>query len=205
ILASLNHPHIGGIYGLEEADDLQFLVLELVDGETLASRLAAGRLPIDEAVAIARQVAEALEAAHDKGIVHRDLKPANIALTRDGRAKVLDFGLAKSVGVAGSGELSNSPTLTFAATQAGVILGTAPYMAPEQAKGRPADKRSDVWSFGCVLYEMLTGTRAFEGEDVSDTLATILKGEPDWSRLPPDLPPAIGSLVRGCLRKDRKE
>jgi serine/threonine-protein kinase len=207
ILASLNHPHIGGIYGFDEANGTQFLVLELVDGETLASRLVGGRLPLDEALTIARQIAEALEAAHERGIVHRDLKPANIALTADGHVKVLDFGLAKAVESSGAGNLANSPTLTSPAmmTGAGVILGTAAYMSPEQAKGRPADKRSDVWAFGCVLYEMLAGRRAFEGEDVSDMLASVLRGEPDWNALPSIVPPAIRALVQGCLRKDRTE
>src|SRR6266852_1917484 len=161
VLAALNHPNIAAIYGLEEAQDAQFLVLELVDGKTLAHRIADGPVPVDEAIAIARQIAEALGAAHDKGIVHRDLKPSNIGITRDGDVKVLDFGLAKAVesgsaSPAGDQSPSASPTLTFATTAAGVILGTAAYMAHEQAKGRAADKRSDLWSFGCVLYEMLT-------------------------------------------------
>src|SRR5262249_35727826 len=178
LLAALNHPHIAGIYGLEDVGGNRVLVLEFVDGESLAQRLTAGRLAVDEALAVARQIIDALEAAHEKGIVHRDLKPGNIMLTADGNVKVLDFGLAKlepgpgTAGGAGpAGGLTHSPTLTFAATQAGMILGTAAYMSPEQAKGRAADKRSDVWSFGCVLFEMLTGKRAFDGEDVSDTLA----------------------------------
>jgi hypothetical protein len=213
VLASLNHPHIAAIYGVDEAshpdaainaDVIQFLVLELVDGETLAHRIGRGALPLDEALALAKQVAEALEAAHEKGIIHRDLKPANIALTHDGEAKVLDFGLAKAMDPVASSELSMSPTLTFGATQAGVILGTAAYMSPEQAKGRVADKRSDVWSFGCVLFEMLAGRRAFEGEDVSDTLATVLKGDPDWTALPSNTPRTIRALIEGCLKKDRR-
>ena len=204
VLASLNHPHIAAIHGVDEANGQQFLVLELVDGETLSFRIARGALATDEILAIAKQLAEALEAAHEKGIVHRDLKPANIALTREGQAKVLDFGLAKALEPVGSAELSMSPTLTFGATQAGVILGTAAYMAPEQAKGRTADKRSDVWSFGCVLFEMLTRRRAFEGEDVSDTLATVLKNEPEWALLPADLSPSVRALVEGCLKKDPK-
>ena len=221
VLAALNHPHIAAIYGFEEAapstgsgQAALFLVLELVEGETLGQKLeglkaqGAG-LSLDETIEIARQIADALEAAHEKGIIHRDLKPANIAFTSDGRVKVLDFGLAKALADdAGSGAasagLSHSPTLTFAATQMGVILGTAAYMAPEQAKGRAADKRCDVWAFGCVLYEMLTGARAFEGEDVSDTLAAVLRGEPDWNALPKDLSPAIATLVRKCLEKDRR-
>ena len=221
VLASLNHPHIGAIYGLEESSSTgsgqgatQYLVLELVDGETLADRIAAQRatgrgLPVAEALAIARQIADALEAAHEKGIIHRDLKPANIALTAADEVKVLDFGLAKAIDDGGSGigdaNVTHSPTLTLHATHAGVILGTAAYMSPEQAKGRIADKRSDVWSFGCVLFEMLAGTRAFEGEDVSDTLATILKGEPEWSRIPYDVPASIRSLLSRCLEKDRKQ
>src|SRR5438445_424108 len=206
LLAALNHPHIAGIYGLEDAGGSRVLVLEFVDGESLAQRLASGRMPVDEALSVARQIIDALEAAHEKGIVHRDLKPANIMLTGDGRVKVLDFGLAKldpGLGTAGeaghAGGLTHSPTLTFAATQAGMILGTAAYMSPEQAKGRAADKRSDVWAFGCVLFEMLTGKRAFEGEDVSDTLAAILRGEPDWNSFPQDVPPHVRAIVRQCL------
>jgi serine/threonine protein kinase len=205
ILAALSHPHIGGIHGLDEAIGIRFLVLELVSGESLAQRLSRGALPVDEALAVARQLVDALEAAHDKGIVHRDLKPANIMLTDDGQVKVLDFGLAKvETPAASSGGMTHSPTLTFAATQAGVILGTAAYMSPEQAKGRPADKRSDVWAFGCVLFELLTGKRAFEGDDVSDTLAAILRGEPDWAALPAGVPPHIGALLKRCVAKDRK-
>jgi serine/threonine protein kinase len=172
VLASLNHPHIGGIYGLEDANGITALVLELVEGPTLADRIAEGPIPLDEALPIAKQIAEALEAAHEQGIVHRDLKPANIKVRADGMAKVLDFGLAKAMepASASSPMVSQSPTITSPAmTQAGIILGTAAYMSPEQAKGRPVDKRSDVWSFGCVLFEMLTRTRAFNGEDVSET------------------------------------
>jgi serine/threonine-protein kinase len=208
ILASLNHPHIAGIHDLHEADGRRFLVLELIDGETLADRIVKGPLAVDDAVRVARQIAEALEAAHEKGIVHRDLKPSNIALTADDWVKVLDFGLAKATGSAPpSGELANSPTVTSAdaMTGAGLILGTAAYMSPEQAKGRVADKRSDVWAFGCVLYEMLTGRRAFQGDDVSDTLASVLKGHPDWNALPAQVPPAVRTLVEGCLRKERRE
>src|SRR6266545_758917 len=184
VLASLNHPHIAAIYGLENADGVKALVMELVEGENLAQRLARGAIPVDEALPIAAQIAEALEAAHEQGIIHRDLKPANINLRPDGTVKVLDFGLAKAlepVAVTG-GDLTASPTITSPAlTQMGVILGTAAYMSPEQAKGRAADKRSDMWAFGCVLYEMLTGKRAFDGSDVADTLASVLKGAPDWS------------------------
>ena len=174
VLASLNHPNIAAIYGFEESDGLQALVLELVEGPTLADRIGLGPIPVNEAVPIARQIAEALEAAHEQGIVHRDLKPANVKLRPDGTVKVLDFGLAKSLepAVGRSGDAATSPTITSPAmTAMGIILGTAAYMSPEQAKGQPADKRSDVWAFGCVLYEMLTGRRAFRGDDVSDTLA----------------------------------
>src|SRR5262245_59192005 len=183
VLASLNHPNIGAIYGFEESDGTQALVLELVEGPTLADRIAQGPIPLEEALPIAKQIAEALEAAHEQGIIHRDLKPANIKLRSDGVVKVLDFGLAKALEpAAGSSSASQSPTITTAAvTQAGLILGTAAYMAPEQAKGRAADKRSDIWAFGCVLYEMLTGLWAFGGEDVSDTLANVLKIDPNWS------------------------
>ena len=208
VLAALNHPHIAQIHGLEEVDGTQFLVLELVDGESLDKCIARGRIPFDEALGIARQIAEALEAAHEKGIIHRDLKPANIALTKDGQVKVLDFGLAKAIETTGgSVDAMNSPTITSPAmmTGVGVILGTAAYMSPEQAKGRPADKRSDVWAFGCVLYEMLSGNRAFDGEDVSDTLATVLKGQPDWTALPAAVPESIRVLLKGCLDKDRRQ
>jgi Tol biopolymer transport system component len=210
VLASLNHPHIAAIYGLEEANDSQFLVLELVEGDTLAQRIARGPVPIEEAMAIGRQVAEALEAAHEKAIIHRDLKPSNIAFTSDDGVKVLDFGLAKALDDrSASGrlppELTASPTITTPAmmTGVGVILGTAAYMSPEQAKGRAVDKRSDVWAFGCVLFEMLTGRRAFEGDDVSDTLASVLKSAPNWEALPSNTPTPIRRLLRRCLDKDR--
>src|SRR5215471_3189507 len=206
VLASLNHPHIGQIYGLEEVDGTQFLVLELVDGESLDKRIARGPIQVDEALGIARQIAEALEAAHEKGIIHRDLKPANIAMTTDGNVKVLDFGLAKAVeSTSGTVDAMNSPTITSPAmmTGVGVILGTAAYMSPEQAKGGVADKRSDIWAFGCVVYETLTGRRAFEGDDVSDTLATVLKTEPDWTRVPRTVPRYVRLLVRQCLERNR--
>jgi serine/threonine-protein kinase len=202
LLASLNHPHIGAIYGLEDADDLSALVMELVEGDDLSQRIGRGTIPIGETLLIARQIAEALEAAHDQGIIHRDLKPANIKVRSDGTVKVLDFGLAKAVDPTGSSpSLTASPTLSLA-TQAGVLLGTAAYMAPEQAKGRPVDKRADLWSFGCVLFEMLTGHRPFEGETISDVLARIIERDPDWTALPPKTPPSIRTLLRRCLEKD---
>jgi serine/threonine protein kinase len=207
-LASLNHPNIAIIHGLEQAGDVHALVMELVEGDDLSQRIARGALPLDEALPIAKQIAEALEAAHEQGIVHRDLKPANIKVRSDGTVKVLDFGLAKAMEPAAGSSPTNSmsPTLTTPAmTQAGMILGTAAYMSPEQAKGRTVDKRSDVWAFGAVLYEMLTGRRAFEGEDVSDTLARILMKEPDWTAVPATVPAAVVTVMRRCLQKDRKQ
>src|SRR5262249_2434040 len=208
VLASLNHPHIAGIYGVEESGDVFALVMELVDGEDLSQRISRGAIPLDEALPIAKQIAEALEAAHEQGVVHRDLKPANIKVREDGTVKVLDFGLAKFVEatvLSTVGSLTQSPTITTPAmTALGIILGTAAYMSPEQAKGKPADKRSDIWAFGCVLYEMLTGTRAFDGDDVSDTLAAVLRADPDWTRLPVATPGSIRALLAGCLDKDRK-
>ena len=207
VLASFNHPNIGAIYGLQETNGLRALVLELVEGETLAEKLTPG-LPIANALSIARQVADALEAAHEKGIVHRDLKPANIKITPEGIVKVLDFGLAKALapdqGAVATGDLSRLPAVTMGGTHEGVILGTAAYMSPEQARGQAVDKRTDIWAFGCVLYEMLTGRRAFDGEDVSDTLAFILTKEPDWSAVPSQTPAAIRRLLRRSLEKDRK-
>jgi Tol biopolymer transport system component len=205
VLASLNHPNIAHIHGLEESNGVRALVMELVEGEDLAQLLTRGAIPIDEALPIAKQIAEALEAAHENGIIHRDLKPANIKVRPDGTIKVLDFGLAKAVEAAGTptASVSMSPTITTPAmTQAGIILGTAAYMSPEQAKGRPADKRADIWAFGCVLYEMLTGQCPFKGEDVSDTLAAVLRGDPDWSALPRETPAGIHRLLRRCLAKD---
>ncbi len=203
LLASLNHPNIAAIYGLEESEGASFLILELVPGETLAERLTARALPVDEALAVARQIAEALEAAHEKGIIHRDLKPANVKVTPAGIAKVLDFGLAKALSPdTPSQGLSRSPTITSGATREGLILGTAAYMSPEQARGKPLDKRTDIWSFGCVLYESLTGRKAFDGETVSDTLVQILRSEPDWTTLPSTIPSNIAGLLRRCLRKD---
>jgi Tol biopolymer transport system component len=253
LLASLNHPKIAAIYGLEESDSTRALVMELVEGPTLAERIgktaasvrakaasaspaqtsagagsgsktstgsgaktgeraiSAGRvrkaaIPIDEALLIAQQVTEALEYAHEHGVVHRDLKPANIKVTPDGDVKVLDFGLAKAMGPEdGSGDISNSPTLSLAMTEAGLIIGTAAYMAPEQAKGKPVDRRADIWAFGCLLYEMLTGRKAFEGETVSDILAAVIRAVPDWTALPGDTPIAIRRLMRRCLAKDANE
>src|SRR5262245_47151780 len=245
LLATLKHPNIAAIYGLEKADGVTAIVLELVEGETLDARLKprassgdgsvggkdperegfsrASALPLDEALPIARQIAEALEAAHEKSVIHRDLKPANIKVTPDGRVKVLDFGLAKMLEAEGAGGagtegavgrnvaqgfspayLTNSPTLSLQATVGGVILGTAAYMSPEQASGKPADKRSDVWSFGVVLWEMLTGKSLFEGETISHTLAFVITREPDWNALPVGTPSSIRRLLRRCLEKDRK-
>jgi Tol biopolymer transport system component len=210
LLASLNHTNIAAIYGLEEADGQPFLALELVEGEDLKERLERGVIPVDEALQIGTQIAEALEEAHAKGIVHRDLKPANVKLTPDGKVKVLDFGLAKAyAGDAASGgsslELSQSPTLAQSGTLAGVILGTAGYMSPEQASGKTVDKRADIWSFGVVLFEMLTGPRLFTGETASEILASVIKEEPSWETLPDECPPAVVRLLRRCLRKRPRE
>jgi len=207
LLASLSHTNIAGIHGIEEVDDGRYLVLEFVPGETLAARLTRGPLPPDEAIEIAKQIAAGVEAAHESGVVHRDLKPGNVMLTPSGAVKVLDFGLAKSgVGEADGSNpnLSASPTLTHAATQAGVILGTAAYMSPEQARGRVVDKRTDIWSFGCVLYECLAGRQAFEGETVSDLVARILQTEPDWNALPAATPAHVRALLARCLQKDAR-
>lgn len=204
VLASLNHPNIAAIYGLEEVDSVKALVLELVEGPTLADRIADGPISHEEVLPIANQIAEALQAAHDAGVIHRDLKPANIKLRPDSVVKVLDFGLAKAVEAAQAGAaLSSAPTLMRPdVSGAGVILGTAAYMSPEQARGRPVDKRSDVWAFGCVLYEMLTRRRAFEGEDVTDTLSRVLQQEPDLTVLPANTPPLLRRLLARCLEKD---
>ncbi|MEP6995853.1 MAG: protein kinase, partial [Acidobacteriota bacterium] len=199
LLAALDHPHIAGIHGLEESGGSRYLVLELVEGSTLADRLSAGPLSVEESLRLGAQIADALDAAHAKGIVHRDLKPGNIQITPDGRVKVLDFGLAKSVAVDTSAA-SCSPTV--AATQQGTVLGTPAYMSPEQARGRPADKRSDIWSFGCVLYEMLAGRRAFPGETASDSLAAVLGKQPDWHRMPRSTPESVRHLLARCLEKD---
>ena len=213
LLASLNHPGIAHLYGfdavtLEDGTTAHVLVMELVEGEDLAARLKHGAIPIDETVAIGRQVAEALEEAHEKGIVHRDLKPGNVKVTPGGKVKVLDFGLAKAwtaeLAGAMSSDLSQSPTLAHTGTAAGLIIGTAAYMSPEQARGRPVDRRADIWAFGVLLFEMLTGTRLFAGETVSDTLAAVLKSDPDWTLLPKGTPPALEGLLRRCLERDTR-
>ncbi len=205
VLASLNHPNIGHIYGLEEAEGTRALVLELIEGPTLADRIAQGPIPIDEALPIAKQIAEALEAAHEAGVIHRDLKPANVKVKEDGTVKVLDFGLAKALDTTPQGDPSLSPTLTAAATQMGVIMGTAAYMSPEQARGKPVDKRADIWAFGAVLFEMLTGAKPFPGDDVSQTLARVIERDPDWEALPKTLPPALDTYLRRCLQRHPRE
>ena len=207
VLASLNHPHIAGIYGFEEVNGTAFLVLELVEGEDLAERLRRGPLPVQDALDIAKQIAEALEAAHERGVIHRDLKPANVKVTAAGTAKVLDFGLAKAWAGEGaraivSGDPALSPTLASSGTVAGMILGTAGYMSPEQMRGRPVDRRTDVWAFGVVLFELLTGRPLFAGDTITDLIAAAVTTEPDWSRLPPDTPAAMRRLLRRCLQRD---
>src|SRR6516165_9679459 len=204
VLASLNHPNIGVIHDLQEADGTRFLVLELVEGSTLAERIQRGRIPFEEALSIAHQMAEACEAAHEKGVIHRDLKPGNVKITPEGKVKVLDFGLAKALDAAPQQAASNSPTILTAATNGGMILGTAGYMSPEQARGHAADERSDIFSFGCVLYEMLTGRQAFEGETVTDLIASVVAREPDFTTLPADLNPKTEEVIRRCLAKSRK-
>ncbi|HWQ03344.1 MAG TPA: serine/threonine-protein kinase, partial [Candidatus Nitrosotenuis sp.] len=221
VLASLNHPHIAAIYGLEESGTgfqpvqdaqarvpvpLRALVMELVEGTTLADRVATGALPLDEALPLARQIADALEYAHERGVVHRDLKPANIKVTPAGQVKVLDFGLAKAMAEETSGgDVSGSPTLSLGATKAGLILGTAAYMSPEQAKGKSVDRRADIWAFGVVLFEMLSGQQLYSGETVSETLARVIEREPDLSALPARTPQKIRALLRRCLTKDPRQ
>src|SRR5689334_7943317 len=201
-VAALNHPHICTLHDVGP----NYLVMEYIEGPTLAERIHAGAIPLEEALPIARQIAEALEAAHEKGIIHRDLKPANIKFTAQGSVKVLDFGLAKALEAdTAAADPRSSPTLTLSATRAGVILGTAAYMSPEQARGAVVDKRADIWAFGVVLYEMLTARRTFAEDTISDTLAAVLKTTPDWSTLPPDTPAPIRRLLRRCLERDRKK
>jgi len=203
VLASLNHPNIASIYGLEQSDNIHYLVLELVPGETLAERISRGPIPLEEALDIATQMAEALEEAHEQRIVHRDLKPANVKQTEDGKIKVLDYGLAKVFQEeAPEADSSMSPTLTRDATRVGVILGTAAYMSPEQAEGKKVDKRTDIWSFGVVLFEMLTGKKMYSGETVPETLASVIKDEPGWSSLPSRCPGHVRALLSRCLTKD---
>ncbi len=202
VLASLNHPNIAAIHGPEQSGDIHYFVLELVPGETLAERVARGPIPLDEAIAIAIKIAEGLEEAHEQGIVHRDLKPANIKLTPDDKVKILDFGLAKAfVDDAHAADDSMSPTITRDATRAGVILGTAAYMSPEQAKGKRVDRRTDIFAFGSVLYEMLSGRKAFRGDGVSDVLAAVIKDDPDWDVLPGAPPALLRRMMRRCLAK----
>ena len=204
LLASLNHENIATLYGFGESDSIRFLAMELVEGDTLAERLDRGPMELEEALALFRQIALALEAAHEKGVIHRDLKPANVKITEDGKIKVLDFGLGKALAPATSEEdLSQSPTAAYSGTVAGVIMGTAPYMSPEQARGKTVDQRTDVWAFGCVLYEALTGKKPFEGETVTDTLAAVVRAEPEWSALPQTTPSSIRRLLRRALTKDR--
>jgi Tol biopolymer transport system component len=206
VLASLNHPNIASIYGFEESNGVRALVMELVEGPTLADRIKQGPIPLDEALPLAKQIAEALEYAHERGIIHRDLKPSNVKVTTDGQVKVLDFGLAKALeGETTEEELQNSPTLSAVATRAGVLLGTAPYMSPEQARGKRVDRHADIWAFGCVFYEMLTGQCTFTGETTSDALAAVIRAEPGWTSLPASTPRPIRELLRRCLQKDPKQ
>ena len=206
LLASLNHPNIAAIYGLEEDNGTRFLVLELVEGDTLAERLKRGAIPVEESLRLALQIAEALEAAHEKGVIHRDLKPANIKVTPDGKVKVLDFGLAKAfMGDGSDVNLSQSPTLSMQATAQGVILGTAAYMSPEQARGDATDKRADIWAFGCVLFEMLTGRQTWDGRTVTDVIAGLVAREPEWTSLPPNLHPRLRLVLERCLEKESKD
>jgi serine/threonine protein kinase len=206
VLASLNHPNIASIYGLEESNGTRALVMELVEGPTFAERIRQERIPLEEVLTFAKQIADALEYAHERGIIHRDLKPSNVKLTPESQVKLLDFGLAKALeGETVEPELQNSPTLSAPSTRTGVLLGTAAYMSPEQARGKRVDRRADIWAFGCMLYEMLTGRAAFTGETTSDILASVIRAEPDWSSLPGSVPPRIRELLRRCLQKDAKQ
>src|ERR1700738_3857059 len=202
MLAALNHPNIATIFGLEECDGVDYLVMELVPGQTLSERLKLGPLALEEALKIGEQIAEAMEAAHEKQVIHRDLKPANVKVTPEGRVKVLDFGLAKAFDVEAEPSSSSAPTLTSMGTEDGRILGTPTYMSPEQARGKPVDKRTDIWAFGCVLYELLAGQRAFQADTVSDTLVRVLEREPDWKALPAATPAKVQHLLQKCLEKD---
>src|SRR5487761_293556 len=199
VLASLNHPNIAAIYGFEDSGGTHALVMELVEGPTLAERVKQCAIPLEETLPLAKQICEAVEYAHERGIIHRDLKPSNVKVTPDGQVKVLDFGLAKAIeGDASATSVENSPTLSAMATYAGFLLGTAAYMSPEQARGKNADRRSDIWAFGVVLFEMLSGKRLFSGETTSDTLAAVIRAEPEWSELPSGTPQAIRDLLRRC-------
>src|SRR5580698_4652329 len=202
VLASLNHPNIATIHGFEQAGEVNYLVMELVEGQTLAERLKSDPPTCNEALAISCQVADALETAHDKGVIHRDLKPANVKVTPEGRVKVLDFGLAKALAGDQGPDLSDAPTMTAMGTEEGRILGTPAYMSPEQARGKSVDKRTDVWALGCVLYILLTGRQAFTGDTLSDMIVSILEREPDWQALPASTPAKIRDLLRRCLQKD---
>src|ERR1035437_369125 len=205
VLASLNHTNIASIYGLEDSGGVSALVMELVEGPTLADRIRQGAIPLEEALPIAKQIAEALEYAHERGIIHRDLKPANIKVTHDGKVKVLDFGLAKALqGDAAPKNISNSPTLTLETTKAGIILGTAAYMSPEQAKGKTVDRRADIWSFGVVLFEMLSGRQMYVGETATDIISAVVRPEPNWSMFPNKTPGRVRELLQRCLVKDDK-
>ena len=210
LLASLSHQNVATLHGLEEHEGQRFLVMELAEGETLAERIKKGPIPVDDALEYARQIAEGLEAAHEQGIIHRDLKPANVMVSAEGKVKVLDFGLAKAFDPEASRPMSpeslaESPTLTADLTRGGVLLGSAPYMSPEQARGKPVDKRADIWAFGVILFEMLIGTRLFDGKTTSDILAAVLRAEPDWSKLPAQTPRPVGRLLRRCLDRDPRE
>jgi serine/threonine protein kinase len=206
LLAALNHTNIATIHGIEDAENTHALVMELAEGSTLADRIRQGPIPVEEAIQIARQIADALEYAHEHGIIHRDLKPANVMVAPDDTVKILDFGLAKAMGPEPlSAERADSTTLSHLATQPGMLLGTAAYMAPEQARGRLVDRRADIWAFGCVLYEMLSGKSGFRGETMTDTLAAVIKNEPDWSLIPAETPMQLRALLQRCLQKDPKQ